>query len=405
MTAAAPAWARGLDLDFLREIAALYKADFGPHTYGQFGIPKERDVADAAVATDLMWRRSPVGNRPIIGAAIFRRVARPSPHKDFADRVATMQPGDIFFRSMAGQHDALVALLARALFFNPPAVWVEAHVECETATTALSSLGFERVLTKVSASSDLKGLFLMMEGTDRTPPRLPERLEWVDAIGARVLDRGFLDADALEAIGLELAAYLGAGGEFAQHYSGYNKGKSWSAFALRGYDATDPGFIVKPSEMSKAWKADNPRRLLDPCQDTIAAAAFPKTMAALSRIPGSFQRVRFMRLAPSGGELTRHADITDPEAGTKDGEIARLHIPLATDPKCRVRSWRLNGEEGRLHFPQGSLCYLDTRKPHAVLNPAASERVHLVVDVRADEQVRALIGAPVRKKADVLAGY
>ena len=41
--------------------------------------------------------------------------------------------------------------------------------------------------------------------------------------------------------------------EFTNHYSNYNKDKSWSAISLRGY-SPEWSFITKPAEMSKKWK-------------------------------------------------------------------------------------------------------------------------------------------------------
>jgi hypothetical protein len=98
-----------------------------------------------------------------------------------------------------------------------------------------------------------------------------------------------------------------------------------------------------------------------------------------------------MRLARGGGELTRHADITDPEAGTADGSVARLHIPLQTDERCVFRGWGLDGRENRAHFPERALCYLDTRKPHAVINEGERDRIHLVVDCHSGPELRAMI--------------
>lgn len=98
-----------------------------------------------------------------------------------------------------------------------------------------------------------------------------------------------------------------------------------------------------------------------------------------------------MRLAPGGGELTRHADIIDPEAGTKDGRLVRLHIPIQTHPACMFRAWTLRGEEGARHFPESSICYIDTRKPHAVVNGGPVDRIHLVVDAYSSAELRARI--------------
>src|SRR6185312_6930886 len=44
--------------------------------------------------------------------------------------------------------------------------------------------------------------------------------------------------------------------DFENHYSKYNKSKSWSAVSLRGY-LPDPLFITKPSEMNDKWNEEN----------------------------------------------------------------------------------------------------------------------------------------------------
>lgn len=191
---------------------------------------------------------------------------------------------------------------------------------------------------------------------------------------------------------------LSAFGKWSQHYSDYNKRDSWSAFALRGFDAEDPSFIIKPEEMSKRWKKENPERLEASCCETIAARSFPETMKLVDRIPAKKERVRMMRLAPKIGELGRHADITDRNAGTSDGKIARLHIPIVTDERCKFRTWSETGKESVSQVPVGSLWYLDVRKPHSVVNPSPKERIHLVVDVVCNEEIRKMIEASKKSK-------
>jgi hypothetical protein len=98
-----------------------------------------------------------------------------------------------------------------------------------------------------------------------------------------------------------------------------------------------------------------------------------------------------MRLRAGGGELTRHADITDRQAGVRDGRIIRLHIPIVTNPQVLFSAWTARGERLDVRFPVGALCYLDQRKPHTAINPGSTDRIHLVVDAFAHEELRALI--------------
>lgn len=390
MTEEAPAWAKGFELEFLRECAALYKAEFKQHTYGAFGLPKERDIADARAAGQLVWTKAPAGE--IAAVAMFRHAVQASGHSDFADRRATIQPGDLFIRSIAGSLEGKAKLIATMAARVEGATWIEGHVENRALVHLVEGAGFEFVMTKIAASSDLKGLWVRLR--DHTAgagygDRLPAGLDGADWPGIKVLNRLFLDATDREGVAAELAALDASA--WAQHYSSYNKRSSWTSFALAGYDQDDPSFIIKPVEMSKDWKIKNPQRLIASCLPTIFAKRFPAAMRIADRIPGKKQRVRFMRLGAGNGELTRHSDITDPEAGTKDGQIARLHIPIASDPKCVFRSWRLDGREEQLHFPEQALCYIDTRKPHAVINASAIERIHLVIDTHSGPELRRLI--------------
>lgn len=252
-------------------------------------------------------------------------------------------------------------------------------------------LGFERQITKVMASSDLKGLWLWGDRAGRTAR--PERPEDRPAIKTLVPD--FIGDNMIGAILDDLAAYeahIGAE-PWAQHYSSYNKRQSWTAFALRGYIPEDPSFIIKPAEMSKKWKAEHPELTHAKCDDTIARDHFPSVDHVLDRLPGQAQRLRLMRLAGGGGELSRHADITDPEAGTADNCTARLHIPLKTPEACRFIGWDIDGNRAEQHLGVGSLAYLDTRKPHSVINPADQDRVHLVIDCLSTRELRAMIAA------------
>ncbi len=264
-------------------------------------------------------------------------------------------------------------------------VWVEAHVENKETVQILRDLGFQKCLTKVSASSDLKGLFFFC------PNGVVNGLPAEEVVGLKELAAEFITPEERSRIISELELYAETL-PWAQHYSSYNKRQSWTAFALKGYALGDPGFIIKPAEMSKAWKAENPERLQALCSWTTAAEHFKYTTDLLRvKIPCLFQRVRLMKLSSKGGELTRHADITDPEAGVRDGQIARLHIPLVTAPECQFKSWGLDGDPVQMHLKPRSLNYLDTRKPHAVKNDSASERIHLVIDAVSNDWLRELI--------------
>ena len=381
-----PAWALGYDLAFLKQVASIFARDFKPHTYGAFGLPKERDIANALKDESLVWLKSDSGT--IAAAAIFKIAKSTSKQSDFAQRTITIKPGDLQIKSVAGDPHSLLTLLQRLLAkAGTRPAWLELHAENEQACKVANDLSFLLAATKVSASSDIKSLYLLNDSPLERLSRIA--LNQADYPALKLLGIG-ATPDQIQSCLAEINSYNPS---WEQHYSSYNKRQSWTAIALQGFDPSDSHFIIKPAEMSKAWKQENAHRLSSTCAPTPAAAKLPTAWALANSIPGKLERVRLMRLRASNGELTRHADITDRDAGTANGKIARLHIPLQTASGCIFSGWELSGKRIQHHFPAGSLFYLDIRKPHAVKNTSQTDRIHLVIDVACNAQTRELINA------------
>ena len=177
--------------------------------------------------------------------------------------------------------------------------------------------------------------------------------------------------------------------EFTNHYSNYNKGKSWSAISLRGY-SPEWSFITKPAEMSKKWKEENKDAEFK-LQDTELRKMFPEVEDILRWLPGRPQRIRFMNLAPGGGELQRHTDQVDPDAGVNDYKLMRFHFPIVTNEKVIFNQWDWDAQLVEEHMKVGECWYIDVRKPHRAINSGTEMRTHLVIDIEANDEVRALI--------------
>ena len=177
--------------------------------------------------------------------------------------------------------------------------------------------------------------------------------------------------------------------KFTNHYSNYNKDNSWSAISLRGY-TPDWSFITKPEEMSKKWKAEN-KDVEFKLQDTELRKMFPEVEDLLRWLPGKPHRIRFMNLSPGGGELQRHTDQVDPDAGVNDYKLMRFHFPIVTNEDVMFNQWNWHAELVEAHMKVGECWYLDFRKPHRAINAGTEMRTHLVVDVEANDEVRNLI--------------
>lgn len=377
-------WQKGYDLSRLKTFAQLFKDCHKPFVFGAFGLVKERDIATALAGQDMIFSQ---GEDPE-AAIIFSLLQSGSSHKDFAQREIKIPRGTLLIKSFATRNQTegrrvLQILLERAERSDIQSFWAEVFEEDEKARSVVESLGFKYVATKVTASSDLKGLYARggVPGVESLP-----KLEIPSIVATKALALSVAQKTAIMRELEEYIAVVAARG-WEQHYSSYNKGRSWTAFSLRGFDP-EPGFIIKPSEMSRQWKEENARYMTAQCSETRAAEWFPNTLRTIERLlPQPKERVRFMKLA-AGGELTRHADITDRFAGTKDGMIMRMHIPLETNPMCLFGTWGLRGEVFSTHMRERGLYYLDTRKPHAVKNGGETDRIHLVIDTVADQALR-----------------
>lgn len=346
-----------------------------------------RDIATAHSRGSLIYVQD-ADNR-IAGAATFKVLEADSRHKDFCGRTCVLRRGSLFVQHLGVRPEAAALVVSEMLgvlgaIASTPQTWLEVHEENRSLREQIEGkAGFAYVFTKIMASSDIRGMYVRPTAV-KYLPTLPQH----EIPTLLCLDSAFINRKELSALRGELLNYLGRGNAWGQHYSHYNKRRSWTAFAIRGYAPADPTFIIKPAEMSKAWKVAHPQLLTATCSETVAGVHFPSTLKVLTRIPGKKERIRFMRLAPGNGELSRHADITDQNAGTSDGCITRLHIPLITHKEVIFEGWGLRGEHEQMHFATGGLYYIDQRKPHRVINNSPVERIHLVVDVHSSEQLR-----------------
>lgn len=377
-------WQKGVPLEQLAKLAEPFRLGLKPYCVGQFALPNERDIADAVEKNSIEW----VGIDPVTAAAIGSQLQRDSVHTDFAGREIRLRGGDFYYSRVAfspGNAAAMISLLHEILAGHE-AVWLQIAEEWEELKQLVGSCGFRYVATKIPAASEIFGLYCGGPGAQARIDEL-EPLDPAEHCAVACMSPEWISELDRSAIAAELAAFAPV---WADHYSTYNKRHSWSAFAIRGFD-DDPNFIIKPAEMSKSWKEANPDKMSAEPRLTEAAEYFPRTLEIVGRLPGGRDRIRFMRLAEGNGELTRHADITDREAGVGDGCVARVHIPIVTNEEVVFRNWDDRGREVQTHMHERGLFYLDQRKPHAAVNRGNHERIHLVIDCRSSEEIRRMI--------------
>lgn len=377
-------WQQGIALERLQAISNLFKR-YKPFAFGRFGTPNEAEIATALIQNIGFELFDPTDNQ-LVAFIICKTAKRNSTKSMFASSQLQIRQNDLIINHLTF-NDVLPDTTLDSWFrsFNNQSIWIETHTEDKPKLDQLKRLQFNEQGTKVSASSELKTI--LYRGINRYPTRY-EPVPLIDLATLERLSTEFATPQIISKIRTELQNYEANNEGWADHYSSYNQRKSWSAISLKGY-TNDPHFIIKPSEMSKKWKEENESLLNEPVRNTPAFSNFPSVQTLLDLLDCETQRIRFMRVRSTDGGLSRHADITDKEAGATIGLIARLHIPIQTNPECMFQAWQLNGEQIHKHLETGSLWYLDTRKPHAVSNRNGSlNRIHLVIDAVVNQNLQ-----------------
>lgn len=376
-------WQHGFDLAGLKRVREIFKSHDDGLCLGAFSPFKETSIAaEAAEGTLKVWQDA--DGRPVV-AIVCKELKQAQKINDFRGLpVADAQPGDLFVKRMAclpGFESSLHTIIGDCLTAaktSHKTLWVQSWAEHPVEKAVIMARPLRRVGVKIAASSEIYGLF---------SSGAPRSYAQQDEATLNKLRVSFSQAD-LDGLAEAMARN---GFVMADHYSSYNKGHTWSAAALRGYGG-NKDFIIKPTEMSKKWKEENADKLAWTLSDTPLRDALPEVEKFVAAIPGEKHRVRFMRLTPNGGELLRHADITDPDCGTEPGQTMRIHIPIATNPDVRFTMWNLDGNKLTTSMKCGEAWYLDTRKAHTAGNFGTTERIHLVMDVQVCPELLALLG-------------
>lgn len=377
--------------------AKLFKQYSAPYVHGPFGPPTPPTVQQAIDKLGL-WSTL-IGDKPQI-VVVANQLKSSSSHTSFTADDMRINAGDVYASDVAcvdgTPEQDVTDLLNYIQARHEKPLWVEIYEEDAFMRRVMSDGEFAYRGTKINAYGDLTGMYYRPWPTIATA-ETPVVAH--DSATLTCIDHGFISAAECEAVLEELrnfaawwSAFSGAK-VWADHYSTYNKRNTWSAFSLRGFEPQDPTSIVKPQEMPRDWKKEHAELLDAECADTIALGHFSTVQNILRKMVAfgyaqNFERVRLMRLSANGGELTRHADSTDHMAGTKDGYVSRLHIPLVTSEAVQFQAWDHRGRRFQRHLSARDLWYLDMRKPHAAVNKGNAERVHLVIDVVASESFR-----------------
>ena len=266
---------------------------------------------------------------------------------------------------------------------------VECDMQNKNIRELFEELGFERVDNKVTSFADMYGIWCKQN--ELVP------IDKIEESQECSLQRLIMDVPPIEPL-LEQVKQV-EDKLFANHYSNYNKGNTWKGIVLKGYGGKED-FIIKPSEMTNSWKKENKEKLDWVCKDTPLRKKLSEVelfIGLLKVKEKDIERIRILKLGKNEGELERHTDIQDRDAGLNDGQWARLHFPLQTNKNVIFTQWNTDGTETTTRMRLNELWYLDMRKPHTAVNFGEEDRYHLIIDVRSNERLRHWLRKSLRK--------
>lgn len=361
-------WQHGFELDYLKGLEKRF-ADYNAYTLSPFAQFKKNNIAESLFKGTLTLL-----DDAAMEVVVSKSASNITMHGDTV--IAKKQKGDITIGKLSGNLESLKNKIdcPTDMHYNEPRdmwmyVWAENTEHCKFA----EDMGFCYVGPKITTYGEIFAIYY------RGKPREFPRVDAAEYLSIKQL--GTVSTNLIKAIRDKLLMLP----EFTNHYSNYNKGKSWSALSLRGY-TDDASFITKPIEMSKAWQEENCDRIFE-MQDTPLYKLFPEIKQYCETLGAEIHRVRFMRLKPGGGELERHTDQVDPDSGGALNKLARIHLPIKTNPDVIFTVWDTKGTPQKVHMSEGDVWFLDTRKAHQAINGGNEERIHLVIDVRVEENL------------------
>lgn len=356
-------WQHGYALDYLKSLELMY-GEYNEKAASPFAQFKKNNIAEALHKQELEIITLGQSMAHVTTSKVSTPVTM---HGDVV--LGMKLPGDVTIKHLIGNMTDILLFLDTMRTKN---VWFHSWATDLASEQAALQTGFSYVGAKITSFGEVFSIWFR-GSCHNLAPRSVNGMPPEDRVHIKKL--WDVDPILIEGIKSSLQNNLI---KFANHYSNYNIKNAWSAFALRGYSA-DPLFIAKPIEMSKKWKEEHANDHYE-MQDTPLRKLFPEVEELIRPLDGDIHRIRLMRLSPGGGELGRHTDQVDPDAGNGLGKLARLHWPIITAPEVVFTVWNHKDVRTDANMKVGECWMLDTRKPHKVYNGSPIARIHLVID-------------------------
>ena len=162
--------------------------------------------------------------------------------------------------------------------------------------------------------------------------------------------------------------------DWTPHFNTHYYEGDWSGIALRAAAGAHVALYPDPSV---SQYVDTPQLL-----------RCPSVSGVLNQFECETESVRFLRLG-AGAVIREHRDY---KLSIDDG-VARVHIPVQTTPDVE---FYLDG--ARVVMNEGEAWYLNFNLTHSVRNNGSDARVHLVIDCKANDWLRAFFPDPAQSQ-------
>lgn len=375
-------WQKGIPLEEIKEYRIVFDARYNTFARSPFTQWNNPKVADS-LSKNRIERAATAG---YIDTHITTTSTKIKMYFDV--ELARKQKGDRVINAIAFTENPKLDEFALHINNYIEPTWAIIWEEDALQRELMSLTNFRKIGVKITSFSEIYGIYFRDSQEDRKRD-IQRTFSPVDP--TELLCVRQLNIPNLSSIILPMAARIRQlDEEFANHYSKHNKSKAWGAVSLRGY-SSDPSMIEKPSCMNKKWQQQNEGTDFI-LQDTPLRATFPEVEKVLEYFPTTnFDRIRLMRLAPGGGELSRHVDHVEKDSGMGDDKIMRFHVPIITNPNVMFTMWNTDGQKVETNMEMGSTWLFDFRKPHMAVNAGNDVRIHLVIDIVMDQKMRDFI--------------
>ena len=371
-------WQRGIELETLLDMEKIWST-YNSQTASPFLEMKKNSIANAIDQNLYDYT-----DNYAINTKVLKSKSKIKMYSGYDISLSSVEVGErIIYKIAYNNKDELI----NKLMSYKENTFMYIHEESNEDKEIVSICGFEKIGVKINTFGDILGVYFKGIPTPFGKREFPELNSIIKEEYYVLKKMNIPDLTELcNSIKLKLDE---KSIEFTNHYSNYNKNKSWSAISLRGY-SNDFSFITKPEEMNKKWKKENEEVHFE-LQDTKLRKEFPEVEQILDYLKAVPHRIRFMNLTAGGGELQRHTDQVDPDAGITNNKLMRIHIPIVTNDKVMFEQWNCEGKNVKCHMALGECWYLDVRKPHRAVNGGDTLRTHLVIDVEANDYIRGLL--------------